>query len=119
MIWRFLLGVGVGGEYPLSATISGSLFFFLWFPLIIFSIFFIFIFIIFIFIYFLTLYASKNPTTSPTLSFHSPLYTYCPLPPFVLIGIFLAETSSTLHRGRNTATVFSMQGIGSLLATVV
>jgi len=52
MIWRFILGIGVGGEYPLSATIS-------------------------------------------------------------------AETSSTQNRGKNTAMVFSMQGVGSMLATVV
>lgn len=30
-----------------------------------------------------------------------------------------AETSSTHKRGKNTAAVFSMQGVGSLLATVV
>lgn len=52
MIWRFILGVGVGGEYPLSATIS-------------------------------------------------------------------AETSSLQNRGKNTALVFSMQGVGSTLATVM
>ena len=38
---------------------------------------------------------------------------------FIILIFYPAETSSTQNRGKNTAAVFSMQGVGSMLATVV
>ena len=70
-IVQFFLGIGIGGEYPLSATITGNPSFCL---------------------------SSRLTPSSPPLT---------------------VESSATASRGRSTAAVFSMQGVGALAAAVV